>query len=108
RAGDELIEQLANGDRAAGAYVVDAARSSALRQQRVGAHRVADVGQIPPRVQIAHRDFGRVPPGFDVGDLPRESGRGERGILPGPDVVERARDGHLDAVARRAACEQLL
>ena len=53
------IEQLADGDRAARADVVGTARLSALENQLVGAHRVAHVGEIAPRVEIADRDLRR-------------------------------------------------
>ena len=88
------VEQIADRDRAARADVVRAARRPSLGNRTVRAHGIPHVRQIPPRLEIAHRELGRPPAGFHIRDSPREAGRHEPRILPRPEVVERARHEH--------------
>ena len=60
---------------------------------------------------LVHEDDGTVPcdcSGLDVRDAPGESRRGEEGILPRPDMIERAGDSNIDTVHQRTGGEQLL
>ena len=92
---DQHLQHVANRHGAARADVVGPARTAAFRDHRSTHDGVADVGQIPPRLEVADADLGRLQARLDLRDLPGESRRGERGILPGTEVVERARDGDL-------------
>ena len=71
-----------------------------LDDEPVGAHRVAHVGEIAARVEVADRDLRRPHAALDVGDPPREARRGEMRVLPRAEVVERPRDRDGDASVR--------
>ena len=77
-----------------------------LEDQAVGAHGVADVGQIAPGVEIADRDFRRPPSALRCRrSAARSPTATNMRILPRTEMVERPRDHHLahrSRVARRA------
>ena len=81
RARQEAVEQFANRDGAPRTDVVGAARHAAFEDQPVGADRVAHVGEIAARVEVADRDLRLAAARFDVGDAAREPGCGEKRIL---------------------------
>ena len=95
----KAVQEVADGDQAAGGDVVGEAGAAALEQQGVGAGHVADVGEIAPLVEIADAHPGRGA-GGDRGQLGRE-GRGDEILgLAGADVVGRAGDHDVEAVVR--------
>ena len=65
------------------ADVIGAAGRAAFEDQPVGANRVAHVGEIAARVEVADGDLRLPPAGLDVGNAARKSGRGEE---PDPDA----------------------
>ena len=103
RAREQQIEQLADRDRASGADVVGPAGRAAFEDQRVGAHRVAHVGEIAPRLEVADRDL-RLP------SVPRSMSAIRRakpdaakcGSCRGPKWLNGARDRHAER--RRSIC----
>ncbi len=81
----------------AAAHVVDPAGPSPLDDGLVGPDRVADVGQVAPRVEVADHDHRFLKARLDARDLAREAGREERRVLSRPDVVEGSGDDDRQA-----------
>ena len=83
-------------------------RDTLFDDRNVRLHRVAHIGQVAPRREIADAQQGLCAAALDARDLPREAGGGKGRRLPRPDVVERACDEHALAAARRAHGELFL
>jgi hypothetical protein len=105
RLAHERLEQVADAEGFTPANVIGAAGLPFLHQQPVGAHGVADVGDVAPRVEVANLEHRLPNAGFRFDYLPREAGRGVGRRLPRARVVERPRDDH--AAARRESDELL-
>ena len=74
---DELFHQIANAIGLAATDVVGPMRSSPLHEQSVRPNRVADIGDIPPRVEVANAQDRFAQAGLGLRDLPREACGGE-------------------------------
>src|SRR5919204_183568 len=74
---DQEVEELSDWTGCARAHVVRTRSYTAIDHDAVAADCVADVGQLPPRIEVADDDLGGAASAFDVGDLPREIGGDE-------------------------------
>ena len=91
RLAHQHLEQIADAIRPPRQTLYGRAGLPVLHQQPVGAHGVAHVGDVAPRVEVADAQHRLAHAGFDLGDLPREA-RGDVGRrLPGAGVIERPR-----------------
>ena len=80
------------------------------RDHHIRTDGVADIGEIPPRLEVANSDFGQLETRFDCRDLPSEPRRRGR-VLPRTEVVERPRNGDLHSrsgMASQGSCASCL
>jgi hypothetical protein len=87
-----------NLDRSPGADVVGTSRRALLEDQPICPHRIANVGQVAERFEIADLDFRPHPPRLDQRNRSREAGADKRWILPRTKVIERPRQIHKGSI----------
>ena len=107
------VEQMRELRRASRADVVGAAGRAPLQDQLIGANRVAHVGQIAQRFEVADLDFRRACGRLRSAAIRRANpDADERRILPRPEMIERPRDVHERPVRRlpppTSSCASLL
>ncbi len=95
---DESVGQLLDGEVAPRAHVVDLPGLALGHQEAVGAHDVAHVREVAAGREVADRD-APLTVALGPGDPGGEGGRHEAFGLPWPEVVERARQHHLETMA---------
>ena len=95
--GEEGCQQLPNTQGLAGADVVDFSGFAALERKPVRSYDIANIAEIPRRVQVPHPEDGLLKALFNPGNLFAEVGLDEHFSSPRARMIECPRDHDVQA-----------